>query len=124
MNTISTSLAPQAIGPYSQAIISNGLLFTSGQVALDPTTMQIVEGGIETQTKRVLQNLEAILKEAKTSKEKVIKTTLFLKNMNDFAIVNQIYGDFFANHKPARSTVEVARLPKDLLIEIECIAEI
>ncbi|KKP37926.1 MAG: hypothetical protein UR28_C0025G0004 [Candidatus Peregrinibacteria bacterium GW2011_GWF2_33_10] len=124
MHFISTQSAPQAIGPYSQAIISNGFLFSSGQIALDPMTMQIVEGGIEAQTKRVLANLEAVLKEAKTSKEKVVKTTLFLKNMNDFAIVNKIYEEFFASHKPARSTVEVARLPKDVLIEIECVAEV
>src|SRR3989339_420432 len=124
MHFISTQSAPQAIGPYSQAIISNGFLFSSGQIALDPMTMQSVEGGIEAQTKRVLANLEAVLKEAKTSKEKVVKTTLFLKNMNDFAIVNKIYEEFFASHKPARSTVEVARLPKDVLIEIECVAEV
>ncbi|MCB1050400.1 MAG: RidA family protein [Acidobacteria bacterium] len=120
---INTPQAPAAIGPYVQARKWNQLLFTSGQIALDPQTAQIVAGGIEAQTQQVLQNLQAILQAAGSDSQKVIKTVIFLKDMNDFATVNQIYGDFFGSHKPARSTVEVARLPKDVLIEIECIAE-
>jgi 2-iminobutanoate/2-iminopropanoate deaminase len=122
MKTIHTDVAPAAIGPYSQAIQINGLLFTSGQIPLDPATMQIVGDSIEPQTTQALANLDAILKAGGSTREAVIKTTVFLKSMNDFARMNEIYAKFFGNHKPARSCVEVARLPKDVLFEIECIA--
>lgn len=122
MKYIHTNNAPQAIGPYSQAIFSNGWLFSSGQIALDATTMNIVKGGVKEQTIQVLQNLEAVLIEAGLSKDDVIKTTLYVQNMEDFVEINDIYASFFGNHKPARSTVEVSRLPKDVLIEIDVVA--
>lgn len=124
MKTVQTDKAPAAIGPYAQAVQSGGFLFTSGQIALDPTTMEIVDGGVEAQTQQVLANLEAVLTEAGLTKTNVIKTTIFLANMDDFTTVNQVYGDFFGDHKPARSTVEVSRLPKDVLVEIELVAEV
>ena len=124
MKTIHTDVAPAAIGPYSQAIQINGLLFTSGQIPLDPATMQIVGDSIESQTTQALTNLDAILKAGGSARDAVIKTTVFLRSMNDFARMNEIYSKFFGNHKPARSCVEVARLPKDVLFEIECIAKI
>jgi 2-iminobutanoate/2-iminopropanoate deaminase len=122
---ISTPHAPAAIGPYSQAVRVGNFLYTSGQVALDPATGQIVAGGIEAQTTRVLENLKAVLEAAGASLGQVFKTTVFLKDMNDFAAMNAIYGKYFAPEgtvAPARSTVEVARLPKDALVEIEVIA--
>jgi 2-iminobutanoate/2-iminopropanoate deaminase len=122
---ISTQKAPAAIGPYSQAVRIGDFLYTSGQVALDPATGQIVTGGIEAQTTRVLENLKAVLEVAGAGLEQVFKTTVFLKDMNDFAAMNAIYGKYFAPEgtvAPARSTVEVARLPKDALVEIEVIA--
>ncbi|PFH82321.1 MULTISPECIES: RidA family protein [unclassified Bacillus (in: firmicutes)] len=121
MQLIHTDHAPKAIGPYSQAIIANGLLYTSGQI---PLTVEgnIVEGGIEEQTKQVFANLKAVLEEAGTDLSKVIKTTVFLKDLTTFVDFNAIYEEFFNEHKPARSCVEVARLPKDVLVEIECIA--
>ena len=122
---VSTSKAPAAIGPYSQAIKTGNLVYTSGQVALDPESGQIVAGGIQEQTVRVFKNLEAVLAAAESSLEQVIKTTVFLKSMNDFAAMNEIYARYLAPEgvtAPARSTVEVARLPKDGLIEIEVIA--
>lgn len=122
---ISTPAAPAAIGPYSQAILSGDFLFASGQIGLDPTSLTIVEGGIIPQTERVLQNIQAILAEARLDVNNVIKTTIFLKNMDDFATVNAAYAEFFTHNgavPPARSTVEVARLPKDALVEIEIIA--
>jgi 2-iminobutanoate/2-iminopropanoate deaminase len=124
---ISTDQAPAAIGPYSQAIRIGALLYTSGQVALDPATGQIVAGGIEAQTIRVLENLKAVLEAAGTSLDQVVKTLVFLKDMSDFAAMNAIYGRYLAPDgvvPPARSTVEVARLPKDALVEIEVIAAI
>lgn len=124
MKVINTPDAPKAIGPYSQAVIANGLLFTSGQIAINPKTNQIEATAIEEQTKQVMENLKALLAASNASFDKVVKTTIFLKDMNTFGTVNEIYGSYFANHKPARSTVEVARLPKDVLIEIELIAEI
>lgn len=124
MKFISTPNAPQAIGPYSQAVIHGDTIHCSGQIALDPKTMTIVEGGIENQTKRVLSNLEAVLLAAGSSKDQVIKANVFIKDMNDFPQVNEIYAEFFGDHKPARACVEVARLPKDVLIEIDCIATI
>jgi 2-iminobutanoate/2-iminopropanoate deaminase len=122
---ISTPHAPAAIGPYSQAIRVGDFLYTSGQVALDPATGQIVSGGIEEQTTRVLENLKAVLEAGGASLVQVFKTTVFLKDMNDFAAMNAIYGKYLAPEgtvAPARSTVEVARLPKDALVEIEVIA--
>jgi 2-iminobutanoate/2-iminopropanoate deaminase len=122
---ISTSKAPAAIGPYSQAVRVGDFLYTSGQVALDPASGQIVAGGIEAQTTRVLENLKAVLDAAGATLGQVFKTTVFLKDMNDFAAMNAIYGKYFAPEgtvAPARSTVEVARLPKDALVEIEVIA--
>jgi 2-iminobutanoate/2-iminopropanoate deaminase len=122
---ISTTQAPRAIGPYSQAVRVGDLLFTSGQIPLDPITGVLVAGGIREQTRRVLDNLAAVLEEADLDMANVIKTTVFLKNMNDFAAMNEIYASYFAPEgvvPPARSTVEVARLPKDALVEIDVIA--
>ncbi len=119
---IATDHAPQAIGPYSQAIRAQGLIFTSGQVGLDPATAQIVEGGITAQTDRVLKNLDAVLQASGSSLEKVLRCTVFLKNIGDFAAMNEVYGRHFKQSPPARSTVEVARLPKDALLEIDAIA--
>jgi 2-iminobutanoate/2-iminopropanoate deaminase len=122
---ISTKDAPEAIGPYSQAIVVPQMIYTSGQIPLDPATGQLVEGGIREQTKRVLQNLEAVLAGAKSDLQHVVKTTVYLKSMSDFAAMNEIYADYLAREgwdPPARSTVEVARLPKDALVEIEVIA--
>jgi 2-iminobutanoate/2-iminopropanoate deaminase len=119
---IATDHAPKAIGPYSQGIRANGLVFTSGQVALDPATQQVISGDVAAQTDRVLKNVAAILEAAGTSLEKVLRCTVFLKNMNDFAAMNEVYGRYFKQNPPARSTVEVARLPKDVLVEIDTIA--
>jgi len=122
---VRTQGAPQAIGPYSQAVKSAGLPFASGQVALDPATGSIVSGGIVEQTERVMKNIAAVLEASGTSFERVIKSTVFLKNMCDFAKMNEIYGRYVSGDgkiAPARSTVEVARLPKDALVEIEVIA--
>lgn len=124
MKVINTHEAPKAIGPYSQAVVVNGLLFTSGQIAINPKTNQIEAETIEEQTKQVMKNLHALLRASNASFDNVVKTTIFLKDMNTFGTVNEIYGSYFSNHKPARSTVEVARLPKDVLIEIELIAKI
>lgn len=119
---IHTDSAPKAIGPYSQAIVSNGLVFCSGQIPLDPTSGAIVEGGIEEQTVRVLDNLKAVLEAAGASLDSVLKTTIFVKDLNDFAKVNEIYGRYFPVNPPARATVEVARLPRDVKVEIEAVA--
>ncbi len=119
---ISTKDAPQAIGPYSQAIKANGFVFTSGQIAIDPSTQQVVTGDVDAQTERVLRNLSEILEAAGSGLGKVVRCTVFLKNMNDFAAMNQAYGKYFSSAPPARSTVEVARLPKDVLVEIDVIA--
>lgn len=122
---VSTAHAPAAIGPYSQAVRVGEFVYTSGQIALDPDTGQIVPGGIEEQTTRVLENLKAVLGAAGSGLEQVVKTVVFLKDMNDFTRMNAIYGKFFSFEDmapPARSTVEVARLPKDALVEIEAIA--
>jgi 2-iminobutanoate/2-iminopropanoate deaminase len=121
-DVISTKDAPQAIGPYSQAIRANGFVFVSGQVAIDPTTQQVIDGDVATQTDRVLKNLSAILKAAGSGLEKVVRSTVFLKNMGDFGAMNEVYGRYFSATPPARSTVEVARLPKDVLVEIDVIA--
>ena len=119
---ISTKDAPQAIGPYSQAIKANGFVFTSGQIAIDPATQQVVTGDIGAQTERVLRNLSEVLEAAGSGLGRVVRCTVFLKNMNDFAAMNQVYGKYFSSAPPARSTVEVARLPKDVLVEIDVIA--
>lgn len=118
---VSTSKAPAAIGPYSQAVAFGNLIFTSGQIPLDANG-QLVEGGIEEQTHQVFRNLSAVLEQAGATLGDVLKATVFIKDMNQFATVNQIYASYFGDHKPARSTVEVARLPKDVLVEIELIA--
>ncbi|MFZ0947465.1 MAG: RidA family protein [Candidatus Sulfotelmatobacter sp.] len=119
---ISTKDAPQAIGPYSQAIKANGFVFTSGQIAIDPSTQQVITGDVAAQTERVLRNLSEILEAGGSGLGKVVRSTVFLKNMNDFAAMNQVYGKYFSAAPPARSTVEVARLPKDVLVEIDVIA--
>jgi 2-iminobutanoate/2-iminopropanoate deaminase len=119
---ILTSDAPAPIGPYSQAVRANGFLFCSGQIALDPKTGVVVAADVESQTKRVMQSIEALLAAGGSSFQKVVKTTIFLKNMADFPRVNEIYGGYFKSEPPARSTIEVARLPKDVLVEIEVTA--
>lgn len=119
---IATNDGPKAIGPYSQAVKANGFVFLSGQVALDPTTQQVVSGDITAQTERVLKNLSGILNAAGSSLEKVVRCTVFLKNMGEFTAMNEVYGKYFTSAWPARSTVEVARLPKDVLVEIDVIA--
>ena len=124
MKILATDKAPAAIGPYSQAVITGNLLFTSGQIALDPVSGAVVEGGIREQTERIMQNLAAILAEAGLSLASVIKTTCFLADMNDFAAFNEVYGAAFGEHKPARSCVAVRSLPKGVLAEVEVIAEI
>src|SRR4051812_45869732 len=121
---VSTKEAPQAIGPYSQAIKAGGFLFSSGQIAIDPATGQVMEGDVAAQTERVMKNLAAILRAAGLSMNKVVKTTVFLKSMADFTTMNEIYGRHFGEHRPARSTVEVARLPRDVQVEIDVIAEL
>jgi 2-iminobutanoate/2-iminopropanoate deaminase len=123
MRVVYTNKAPAAIGPYSQAMITGGLLFTSGQIGIDPATGEVVEGGIEEQAEQVIKNLEAVLKEAGTDFTKVVKTTCFLQDMGDFAAFNAVYAKYFVN-KPARSCVAVKTLPKNLLVEIEVIAEL
>ena len=119
---VSTEKAPKAIGPYSQAIIFENLVFTSGQLGLDPATMELVEGGIEAQTRQVLTNLKHVLGTADSGLKFVVKTTVFLQDMNDFTKMNAIYAEFFPENPPARSTVQVAGLPKGALVEIECVA--
>jgi 2-iminobutanoate/2-iminopropanoate deaminase len=119
---VSTKDGPQAIGPYSQAVKANGFVFVSGQVAIDPGTQQIIAEDISAQTERVMKNLMAILKAAGSGLEKVVRSTVFLKNMGDFSAMNEVYGRYFTSAPPARSTVEVARLPKDVLVEIDVIA--
>lgn len=121
MQTVHTPLAPAAIGPYSQAVKVNGMVFTSGQIALDPETGAVVEGGIKEQTTRICENLKAVLAAAGSSLEKVVKTTCFLADMADFAVFNEVYGGYFTG-KPARSCVAVRTLPKNVLAEIEVIA--
>jgi 2-iminobutanoate/2-iminopropanoate deaminase len=121
-DVIATKDAPHAIGPYSQAIKANGFVFVSGQIALDPVTNTLVTGDAGFQTDRVLKNVSGILQAAGSGLEKVVRATVFLKNMGDFAAMNEAYGRFFSAAPPARSTVEVARLPKDVLVEIDVIA--
>jgi 2-iminobutanoate/2-iminopropanoate deaminase len=119
---VQTAKAPAAVGPYSQAIIANGFVYTAGQIPLIPGEQKLVEGDIQAQTRQVLENLKAVLEGAGTSFANVVKTTVFLKNMDDFARMNEIYGQYFPDNPPARSTVEVARLPRDAMVEIEVVA--
>lgn len=121
MQSIRTDKAPKVVGPYSQAIVANGFVFCAGQIGIDPQTGNLVEG-IENQTKQVLKNLQAVLEAAGTDLSAVVKTTIFLADIHDYPKVNEIYGSFFTNTKPARSTVAVAALPKAALVEIEVIA--
>ena len=119
---VSTDKAPKAIGPYSQAIRTENLLFTAGQLGLDPVSMELVEGGVEAQTRQVLTNLKNVLESADSGLRFVVKTTVFLQDMADFAKMNAVYAEFFPENPPARSTVQVAALPKGALVEVECIA--
>jgi len=121
MDYIHTYKAPKAVGPYSQAVVSGDTIYCSGQIGTDPKIGKLVIG-IKDQTKQVLSNLQEVLKEAGSDKGKVLKTTIYLADMNDYATVNEIYGEFFKEHKPARATVQVARLPLDCLVEIDCVA--
>lgn len=119
---VNTSMAPQAIGPYSQAIKANGFLFVSGQIPLDPVSGQLAYGGVEVQTHQVLKNLSAILEQEGLTFANVVKSTVFLQDMNDFNAVNKVYGEYFQSEPPARACVQVARLPRDVSVEIEVIA--
>jgi 2-iminobutanoate/2-iminopropanoate deaminase len=119
---IKTEAAPPVIGPYSQAIVANGLVFAAGQLPLDPRTAQPVPGDARVQTKRVLENLKAVLEAAGSSMDKVVKTTVFLRDLNDFGAMNEIYGEYFQENPPARSTIQVAKLARDAAVEIEAVA--
>ena len=119
---ISSAAAPKAIGPYSQAVVINGMAYLSGQIPLDPSTNQLIEGGIEQQTERVLENLKAVLEAAGASLASVVKTTVFLKDMAEFPKMNEVYSRYFPENPPARSTVQAAKLPRDVNVEIDCIA--
>ena len=119
---VATERAPAAIGPYSQGIVANGFLYTAGQIPLDPATGTLVQGDVSAQTERVMRNLEAVLAEAGSSFDRVVKTTCFLMDMNDFPAFNAVYARFFPADAPARSTVQVARLPAGALVEVECVA--
>jgi len=119
---ISTDHAPKAIGPYSQAIVANGFAFLSGQIPLDPSTNTMIEGDITAQTERVLQNVKGLLEACGSSLGQVVKTTVFIKDMGEFAKMNEVYAKYFSENAPARSTVEAARLPRDVRVEIDCIA--
>ncbi len=121
---ISTENAPKAIGPYSQAVVCNGMAFLSGQIPLDPRTNQLIEGDIAAQTERVLENIKAVLEASGASLATVVKTTVFLQDMTEFTKMNEVYRRYFADNAPARSTVQAARLPRDVRIEIDCIAGI
>ncbi|HUE97143.1 MAG TPA: RidA family protein [Longimicrobiaceae bacterium] len=119
---VHTDVAPAAIGPYSQAVVYGGLVYTAGQIALDPDTGELAAGDVAAQTERVLRNLQAVLEAAGSTLAGVLKTTVFLRDMDDFGAMNEVYGRFFDEHRPARSTVEAARLPRDCAVEIECVA--
>ncbi|HEY0405570.1 MAG TPA: RidA family protein [Pyrinomonadaceae bacterium] len=119
---IETDKAPRAIGPYSQAVVAGGFVFASGQIPLDPQTGEFVAGGVAEQTEQVMRNLSALMEAAGTSLERVVKTTVFLADMNDFAAMNEVYSRYFSDQPPARATVEAARLPRDARVEIEAIA--
>jgi len=120
--TVATEKAPKAIGPYSQAVVHNGLAFLSGQIPLDPASGQVVEGDIAVQTTRVLENLKAVLEACGSGLDRVVKTTVYIKDMGEFAKMNELYGKYFSQNPPARSTVEAARLPRDVRVEIDAIA--
>jgi 2-iminobutanoate/2-iminopropanoate deaminase len=122
LETVQTDKAPKAIGPYSQAVKANGFVFVSGQIPIDPATGQLAQGSVAELTKQVMRNLTNIIETAGSSLDNVVKTTIYLKDMADFEEVNAAYAEFFPNHKPARATVEVARLPKDVKVEIDAIA--
>ncbi|HEY1755595.1 MAG TPA: RidA family protein [Bryobacteraceae bacterium] len=124
MKIISTEQAPKAIGPYSQAVVSNGFAFLSGQIPLDPATGQLIDGDVTAQTARVLENLKAVLEACGSSMGRVVKTTVFLKDMGEFTQMNAVYSEYFPENPPARSTVEAARLPRDVRVEIDCIARV
>ncbi len=124
MKIISTPNAPAAIGPYSQAVVSNGFAFLSGQIPIDPATGQVIEGDIADQTLRVLENLKAVLEGCGSSLDKVVKTTVYLTDMREFARMNEVYARYFPANAPARATVEAARLPRDVRVEIDCIATV
>ncbi len=119
---ITSSQAPAPIGPYSQAIVANGVLYASGQIALDPVTGNLIQDDIETETHRVMKNLQAVLQEAGLDFTHVVKCTIFVKDLENFSRINGVYGQYFTQHAPARETVEVSRLPKDVNVEISCIA--
>ncbi len=121
---MSTPQAPKAIGPYSQAVVHNGIVYLSGQIAIDPATNQLIEGDVVAQTHRVLANLKAVLEEAGSSMEAVLKTTVFMKDMADFPKMNEVYGQYFSADPPARSTVQAAKLPRDVAVEIDVIAAV
>ncbi len=119
---VATPNAPSAIGPYSQAVVHGGLVYCSGQVAFDPATMEIVDGGVEAETRRCLENLAAVLAEAGTSLAQALRMTVYLADMDEFGAMNEVYGTFFGDDPPARVTIEAARLPKDVAVEIDCVA--
>jgi 2-iminobutanoate/2-iminopropanoate deaminase len=121
---IKTADAPNPVGPYNQAVIAGGFVFTAGQIAIDPKTDQLLDGDVQEQTRLVLKNLSAILRAAGSDLGKVVKTTVYLKSMAEFPLMNEVYAEFFAENSPARSTVEVSRLPTDVLVEIDCVAEV
>jgi 2-iminobutanoate/2-iminopropanoate deaminase len=122
IETVATDRGPKAIGPYSQAVRANGFVFLSGQIPLDPKTQQIVEGNASVQAERVLENLKGVVEAAGSSMQRVVKATVFLADMNDFAAVNEVYSRYFVTHPPARSTVEVSKLPRNARVEIDLIA--
>ena len=124
LKTVQTDQAPAAIGPYSQGIVANGFLFTAGQIAIDPATSQVVSGDVRAQTERVMSNLAAVLATVGASWKHVVKTTVFLHDMNDFPIVNEVYGKALGDARPARSTVQVSALPRGVLVEIEAVAAV
>ena len=124
LKPVHTPAAPAAIGPYSQAIVAGNLVFTAGQIPLEPATMQMVPGDVAAQTARVMENIQAVLEAAGASLQTVVRTTVFLTDMNDFNAMNEVYGRYFGDHKPARSTVQVAKLPKDARVEIDTVAVI
>jgi 2-iminobutanoate/2-iminopropanoate deaminase len=119
---VATDQAPKAIGPYSQAVVHNGIAYLSGQIPLDPATQQLIEGDVAAQTERALENIKAVLAACGSSLENVLKTTVFLADMGEFARMNEVYGRYFSRNAPARSTVQAARLPRDVRVEIDCIA--
>ena len=124
LDFVSTELAPAAIGPYSQAVVSDGLVFTAGQIALDPKSMELVSGDVGAQTRRVMENLRAVLVAAGSDLSLVLKTTVFLRDMADFSAMNEVYAAAFGSHRPARSTVAAAGLPRDVRVEIEVVARV